>query len=135
MMTQDDRPAMVFSALLVVSNPRIKSRIWIFLSDGYNVLCHQVVWVGAVVVTINAKLLGGNVSFFQNICLLGYCVAPMIAATALCMLVHLFLPDTTFNCGPGPHTTCYEDGRFGIVLNFSHVHVTDFSAKVYGHRK
>jgi hypothetical protein len=41
------------------------------------------------VVTINAKLLGGNVSFFQNICLLGYCVAPLILATALCMVPHI----------------------------------------------
>eukprot|EP00960_Hanusia_phi_P048035 758734-Hanusia_phi.AAC.1 len=36
-----DRPAVVFSVMLLV------------------------VWVGAVVVTVNAKLLGGNVSFFQ----------------------------------------------------------------------
>ena len=77
---------------------------------------YQVVWVGAVVVTVNAKLLGGNVSFFQNICLLGYCVAPMIAATGLCMLVHLLLPDTTFSCGAGPHTTCFEDGRFDLSV-------------------
>uniref|UniRef100_A0A7S4KEV4 Protein YIPF n=1 Tax=Guillardia theta TaxID=55529 RepID=A0A7S4KEV4_GUITH len=39
--TNRDRPAVVFSVMLLV------------------------VWVGAVVVTVNAKLLGGNVSFFQ----------------------------------------------------------------------
>lgn len=61
------------------------------------------VWVGAIVVTVNAKLLGGNVSFFQNICLLGYCVAPMIAATAVCMFIRLTVSDvvnlTLSTCG------------------------------------
>mmetsp|Transcript_40540 Transcript_40540/g.82876 ORF Transcript_40540/g.82876 Transcript_40540/m.82876 type:complete len:313 (+) Transcript_40540:29-967(+) len=69
-----------------------------------------VVSVGAVIVTINAKLLGGNVSFFQNICLLGYCVAPMIAATAVCMVIRLSIPDTTYTCGPGSHSTCTDAG-------------------------
>mmetsp|Transcript_45482 Transcript_45482/g.91062 ORF Transcript_45482/g.91062 Transcript_45482/m.91062 type:complete len:295 (+) Transcript_45482:52-936(+) len=76
------RPAVVFSSLLLI------------------------VWCGAIVVTVNAKLLGGNVSFFQNICLLGYCVAPMIAATAVCMVVRISLPDMYYSCGPGPHTLC-----------------------------
>ena len=38
---QHDKPAVVFSTLLLI------------------------VWVGSVVVTVNAKLLGGSVSFFQ----------------------------------------------------------------------
>ncbi|GFV38076.1 protein YIPF6 [Trichonephila clavipes] len=39
-----------------------------------------IVWFGAVVVTINSKLLGGNISFFQSVCVLGYCLlAPSIA--------------------------------------------------------
>ena len=44
----------------------------------------MVVWLGAAVVTFNAQLLGGSLSFFQSVCLLGYCVFPMaIAATIL----------------------------------------------------
>ncbi|TFY81221.1 hypothetical protein EWM64_g2793 [Hericium alpestre] len=43
--------------------------------------------VGSLVVTIQAKLLGGRVSFFQGLCVLGYCVAPLdIAALISCFV-------------------------------------------------
>mmetsp|Transcript_111175 Transcript_111175/g.310589 ORF Transcript_111175/g.310589 Transcript_111175/m.310589 type:complete len:244 (-) Transcript_111175:18-749(-) len=38
------------------------------------------VWMGSAVVTINAQLLGGTISFFQSVCVLGYCVFPMTMA-------------------------------------------------------
>jgi len=38
------------------------------------------VWFGSAVVTINAQLLGGTISFFQSVCVLGYCVFPMTMA-------------------------------------------------------
>ena len=79
---QHDKPAHVFSTLLLI------------------------VWVGSVVVTVNAKLLGGNVSFFQNLCLLGYCIAPLILSTGLCMVLRLSVPDQLYSCGAGPKTTC-----------------------------
>lgn len=51
-----------------------------------------IVWFGAIVVTINSKLLGGNISVFQSVCVLGYCLlAPSIA-----LIVCLFL-DLIFN--------------------------------------
>ena len=28
-------------------------------------------------VTVNAQLLGGNLSFFQSVCVLGYCIFPL----------------------------------------------------------
>lgn len=37
-------------------------------------------WGGAFVVTINTKLLGGKISFFQCVCVLGYCVFPIVLA-------------------------------------------------------
>lgn len=44
-------------------------------------------WAGAAVVTVNAQLLGGTLSFFQSICVLGYCVFPlMLAATIIGIL-------------------------------------------------
>jgi|UPI0005819D3F hypothetical protein len=45
------------------------------------------VWVGGTVVTVNAQLLGGTISFFQSLCVLGYCVFPLtLAAIAIgCM--------------------------------------------------
>ncbi|RXW21765.1 hypothetical protein EST38_g4085 [Candolleomyces aberdarensis] len=43
--------------------------------------------VGALVVTVQAKLLGGRVSFFQGLCVLGYCIAPLnIAALISCFV-------------------------------------------------
>ena len=35
---------------------------------------------GAVVLTVNVVLLGGNIGFFQSMCLLGYCLFPMDVA-------------------------------------------------------
>ncbi|KAG7398110.1 Yip1 member 6 [Phytophthora boehmeriae] len=45
-----------------------------------------VIWVGAAVVTINAQLLGSSISFFQSVCVLGYCVFPLNIATLVCMV-------------------------------------------------
>ncbi|KAK7503906.1 hypothetical protein BaRGS_00005029 [Batillaria attramentaria] len=44
-------------------------------------------WVGAAVVTLNSKLLGGNISFFQSICVLGYCVCPLAIALIICRII------------------------------------------------
>lgn len=41
-----------------------------------------VVWCGAAIVTLNAQLLGGKISFFQSVCVLGYCVFPLALAAA-----------------------------------------------------
>ncbi|KAG2133251.1 uncharacterized protein EDB93DRAFT_886844 [Suillus bovinus] len=46
-----------------------------------------IVSVGSLVVTVQAKLLGGRVSFFQGLCALGYCIAPLdIAALISCFV-------------------------------------------------
>ncbi|KAH9178256.1 Yip1-domain-containing protein [Lactarius sanguifluus] len=51
-----------------------------------------IVCVGALVVTIQAKLLGGRVSFFQGLCALGYCVAPLdIAALVSCFVRIIYI--------------------------------------------
>ncbi|KAF4613586.1 hypothetical protein D9613_007649 [Agrocybe pediades] len=43
--------------------------------------------MGALTVTVQAKLLGGRVSFFQGLCVLGYCIAPLdIAALISCFI-------------------------------------------------
>ncbi|XP_076446022.1 protein YIPF6-like [Babylonia areolata] len=44
-------------------------------------------WVGAAVVTLNSKLLGGNISFFQSVCVLGYCVCPLAMALIICRII------------------------------------------------
>lgn len=49
------------------------------------------VWLGSAVVTVNAQLLGGTISFFQSVCVLGYCVFPMTMA-AVCVDVFKLIP-------------------------------------------
>lgn len=44
-------------------------------------------WFGSVVVTVNAKLLGGTISFFQSICVLGYCVFPFCLSALMILLL------------------------------------------------
>jgi hypothetical protein len=44
-------------------------------------------WIGSVVVTVNAKLLGGTISFFQSVCVLGYCVFPFCLSALVILLL------------------------------------------------
>lgn len=37
--------------------------------------------------TINTKLLGGKISFFQCVCVLGYCIFPIVMAAAVVYLL------------------------------------------------
>ncbi|KAJ2662439.1 hypothetical protein IWW48_001848 [Coemansia sp. RSA 1200] len=46
------------------------------------------VCIGSCVVTLNCKLLGGHVSFFQSVCTLGYCISPMVIASLVSLLAH-----------------------------------------------
>jgi hypothetical protein len=46
-----------------------------------------IMWGGAFVVTINTKLLGGHISFFQGVCVLGYCVFPILLAAIAIYLI------------------------------------------------
>jgi len=46
-----------------------------------------IISLGSLIVTVQAKLLGGRVSFFQGLCVLGYCIAPLdIAALIACFV-------------------------------------------------
>jgi len=44
-------------------------------------------WLGAAVVTLNIKLLGGSISFLQSVCVLGYCVLPLAVGLVLCSVL------------------------------------------------
>ncbi|KAI9824093.1 MAG: hypothetical protein M1832_002162 [Thelocarpon impressellum] len=46
------------------------------------------VWIGEAVVTLQIKLLGGNISFFQSVCIIGYTIFPLVIA-AMCSALHL----------------------------------------------
>ncbi|XP_041460681.1 protein YIPF6-like [Lytechinus variegatus] len=42
---------------------------------------------GAVVVALNSRLLKGNISFFQSVCVLGYCLLPLVISLCVCRLL------------------------------------------------
>ncbi|KRT81652.1 hypothetical protein AMK59_5332 [Oryctes borbonicus] len=48
-----------------------------------------IVWIGSMIVTLNSKLLGGNISFFQSVCVLGYCLLPIAIALIMCRVILL----------------------------------------------
>ncbi|KAE8447748.1 hypothetical protein EG329_010142 [Mollisiaceae sp. DMI_Dod_QoI] len=41
------------------------------------------VWIGEAVVTMQIKLLGGNISFAQSVCIIGYTLFPLVIASLL----------------------------------------------------
>ena len=43
--------------------------------------------LGAVILTFNAILLGGEIVFFQALCLLGYCLFPICVSAIVCAAV------------------------------------------------
>ncbi len=57
-----------------------------------------VVWAGALVVTLNTKLLGGNISLFQSVCVLGYCLLPLAGALGVCRLALAFASAFLLRC-------------------------------------
>lgn len=62
-----------------------------------------IVWLGALVVTLNTKFLGGNISFFQSVCVLGYCLLPLGMSLGVCEILLYITPSSTggfiFRCG------------------------------------
>ena len=42
-----------------------------------------IMWVGAIIITMNSSLLGGKLTLMQCICLLGYCTFPSVVASFL----------------------------------------------------
>ena len=42
------------------------------------VIVFFVIWIGGLVITLNAQFLGSKVTILQSICLLGYCVFPFV---------------------------------------------------------
>ncbi len=50
-----------------------------------------IVWVGGLIVSLNSQFLGVNLSIFQCICILGYCMFAIVLASTL-NLILFFLP-------------------------------------------
>jgi hypothetical protein len=49
------------------------------------------VWVGGTVVTVNAQLLGGTISFFQSLCVLGYSIFPLTLSAGVIGILKIFV--------------------------------------------
>ncbi|KAJ9086705.1 hypothetical protein DSO57_1000963 [Entomophthora muscae] len=56
-----------------------------------------IVWCGAAIVTVNSKLLGGKLSFLQSVCILGYCLFPLVAASLLSVIFSFFWARISFS--------------------------------------
>merc|ERR1719327_589070 len=57
-----------------------------------------ITWIGSGVVTLNALLLRGQISFFQSVCVLGYCIFPLVIAAFLSFLMKVIWLKVIFVC-------------------------------------
>merc|ERR1711879_670181 len=57
-----------------------------------------IVWVGSGIVTLNALLLKGRISFFQSVCVLGYSVCPLVLAAFCSLLFQIIWLKVLFVC-------------------------------------
>lgn len=55
-----------------------------------------IVWIGAMIVTLNSKLLGGQISFFQSVCVLGYCLTPLGLSLLVCKILLILFTQSGF---------------------------------------
>ena len=53
-----------------------------------------IVCFGSLIVTFNAKVLGGQISVFQAVCVLGYCMFPLVVAS---LVIAIVIAATGFN--------------------------------------
>lgn len=50
--------------------------------------------LGAVILTLNIILLGGKINFFQSLCLVGYCLFPIVVAALIASLQDAWVDHT-----------------------------------------
>ena len=50
-----------------------------------------IVWIGGLIVSLNSQFQGVNLSIFQCICILGYCMFAVVLASIINLLIG-FLP-------------------------------------------
>jgi hypothetical protein len=58
-----------------------------------------ITFFGSCVVTANIKLLDGGISFFQSVCVLGYCLLPLVVASIMCRFIGYTLGMTSISLG------------------------------------
>ncbi len=55
------------------------------------IMIFTIVWIGGLIVSLNSQFLGVNLSIFQCICILGYCMLAVVLAAIVNLLLG-FLP-------------------------------------------
>ena len=55
-------------------------------------LVFGLIWAGATLITLNIKCLGANISIFQSVCVIGYCIFPISIATLVGVILKATLP-------------------------------------------
>ena len=55
------------------------------------IMIFTIVWIGGLIVSLNSQFLGVNLSIFQCICILGYCMLAIVLASIVNLLLG-FLP-------------------------------------------
>ena len=55
------------------------------------IMIFNIVWIGGLIVSLNSQFLGVNLSIFQCICILGYCMIAIVLASIVNLLLG-FLP-------------------------------------------
>lgn len=56
------------------------------------IIIFVIIWAGAFVVAINCQFLGASITFCQSVCLLGYCVFPILVAGILIKIPLVWVP-------------------------------------------
>ncbi|TPP67127.1 Protein YIPF [Fasciola gigantica] len=69
-------------------------------------------WLGAALVTLNSKLLGGAVSFLQTVCVLGYCILPLVISLICVVFLCSLKPGRSGYSVPSGHCA------FGLIYSF-----------------
>ncbi|EGR27325.1 myb-like DNA-binding domain protein [Ichthyophthirius multifiliis] len=57
------------------------------------------VFGGSLVITVNINLLGGNAHFLQSVCILGYCIFPVVAASIIITFVNIIFNHFLYKLG------------------------------------
>merc|ERR1712087_153890 len=65
-------------------------------SDNLFTLVFLIVFLGSLTVTLNTKLLGGTVSILQSICVLGYCLGPLVLSLPAVKITNLLFSSEHF---------------------------------------
>ena len=70
------------------------------------IMIFSIVWIGGLIVSLNSQFLGINLSIFQCICILGYCMLAIVLA-AIINLILFFIP-TIFHVVISLLGACYS---------------------------